>query len=85
MIKRFGLGAGVVAIKPFPLQLEVPGNHQTGEPGWRESLALESFQSNSESATQKLRDYYSRLGFKALPDTPYMVLSTAFTLPQIDG
>ena len=54
LIERFGAGAALVAIKPFPLQCEVEG--AGGEDGtWRSKMQLEEFTKHSRIATAKLR------------------------------
>lgn len=71
LIERFGVGAELVAIKPFPLQ----GEGRPLEPGaWRDSLELEKLGGDFETSSAKLRQYYSELGFKRLEPTPYMFL-----------
>lgn len=82
MIQRFGNGAGVVALKPFPLQLE--GGHGDEKPGrWRERLKLPAFPSDPKRATAKLVDYYGRLGFLPMRGTPFMLRSNEWVLPEI--
>lgn len=69
LIERFGAGAYVVGIKPFPLQGEVS---RSEEDLWRSRLQLDSFGANLKQSTKKLRDYYAKLGFKAMKGTPFM-------------
>jgi len=71
MIGRFGAGASVVAIKPFPLQFETAGSVD----GWCASLELNRLPRSIRSATAKLRDHYASLGFVRVPRTPYMIKS----------
>jgi GNAT superfamily N-acetyltransferase len=68
-------GAGLVAIKPFPLQNEA---HFLDErhAAERERFLLDGFPQESRKATAALRRYYRRLGFKLVPKTDYMVLDT---------
>jgi GNAT superfamily N-acetyltransferase len=69
LIERFGAGAYVVGIKPFPLQGE--GSRSEEDP-WRSRLLLNSFDDDLKRSTKKLREYYAKLGFKAMRGTPFM-------------
>ena len=81
MITRFSPGAGVVAIKPYPLQLE---DADASDDEWRSKLLLDKFQSEEKLSTEALIDYYGKLGFEVLPETPYMVLSTSKQLADFE-
>jgi GNAT superfamily N-acetyltransferase len=76
LIKRFGYGAAIVAIKPFPLQFEFAPNCE-GEKEWRSKLRLDAFTKSHRAGTTKLVDYYGRLGFRRVGRSPFMVLTTA--------
>ena len=80
LIERFGTGAGVVGMKPFPLQFEP--KDETDTP-WRRRLRLEQFPSDSKISTSTLRSYYHRLGFVPLRSTPFMFRSLSWALPTI--
>ena len=84
LIQRFSVGAGVVAIKPFPLQFEssIPAE---GEEGWHEKMQLSSFRESEQDAVQKLKDHYGKLGFIEMSGTPHMFLSTARRLPPLEN
>lgn len=84
MMKRFGGGAAVVAIKPFPLQFEVEPSNED-ERKWRTELGLGQLPKNEPVATKKLRDYYGRLGFLRVSRTPFMVRATAWAMPEAQG
>ena len=71
MIRRFHHGAEVVAIKPFPLQLEVGSNDEVR---WR-ALELDAMSKDESAATRKLVQHYSKCGFRKVAKTPYMALS----------
>ena len=74
LILRFKAGAGLIAIKPFPLQME--SHFQAIEnAAARLRLKLDDFPTNQRTATNKLRTYYAKLGFKHVPKTDYMVLN----------
>lgn len=76
-------GAGLIAMKPFPLQFEV---HRTDEERLAEHkrLRLDGFPSNFRAATAALCHYYGRLGFKRVPKTDYMVCDPDQRLPSVD-
>lgn len=78
LIERFGAGAGVVGMKPFPLQLEPK---DAGDLRWRRRLRLNQFPSDSKISTRKLKDYYHRLGFVSMRSTPFMFRSLSWALP----
>lgn len=71
-------------MKPYPLQFEA---HFLDERSAieRHRLALDRFQPDQRKATAKLRKYYSRLGFRTVPRTDYMVLSPEVRLPDLDS
>jgi GNAT superfamily N-acetyltransferase len=81
LIERFGAGAGVVGMKPFPLQLE---HNEATESRWRRRLRLEQFPSDSKISTRKLRDYYQSLGFVPLRSTPFMFRNLSWALPTLE-
>lgn len=84
LIERFGSGAALVAIKPFPLQCEVDG--ASGEDGtWRRKMQLQEFAKHSRIATAKLRRHYAKLGFRALRGTPFMLRLADMALPTPDA
>ena len=81
LIERFGAGAGVVGMKPFPLQLE---RKDATDSSWRRRLRLEQFPSDSKISTRTLRNYYHRLGFVPMRSTPFMFRSLSWALPTIE-
>lgn len=81
LIERFGAGAGIVGMKPFPLQLE---HNEATESRWRRRLRLEQFPSDSKISTRKLRDYYQSLGFVPLRSTPFMFRNLSWALPTLE-
>jgi hypothetical protein len=69
LIERFGAGAILAAIKPFPLQFEhVP----PGADKWRTRMRLSRLEKGTRKATTKLRLHYEKLGFLAMKGTPFM-------------
>jgi hypothetical protein len=83
LIQRFSAGAGVVAIKPFPLQFEqsIPAEDESG---WHAEMQLSSFRETERDSIRKLQNHYSRLGFVEMKGTPHMFLSTARRLPHVE-
>lgn len=69
LIRRYGQGAELVAIKPFPLQFEA--GPPSPEFGARMQLGL--FSQDQRLATRTLRAYYQRLGFVPVSRTDLMV------------
>lgn len=80
LIERFRQGAEIVAIKPFPLQLECEPRDVDR---WRNRLRLNELGRNNSQATAKLRRYYRKLGFKHMRGTPFMFRLTGTPLPKI--
>jgi hypothetical protein len=83
LIQRFSAGAGVVAIKPFPLQFEqsIPAEDKSG---WHAEMQLSSFRETERASIRKLRSHYSKLEFVEMKGTPHMFLSTTRRLPPIE-
>lgn len=79
LIERLGIGAGIVAIMPFPLQHRGTNGHPDE---WESSLKLADLDQNKLRATTKLRRHYAKLGFKAMKGTPFMFLSTDLPMPK---
>lgn len=73
LIERFSPGADLVAMKPFPLQLEA---NPCDQGAWRDKLQLEGLSRNAARSTSKLRRYYAAIGFKHLRGTQHMFLCT---------
>lgn len=75
LILRFRVGAGLIAMKPFPLQFEEPDGSDDDElMEERGNLKLEAFPTDKLIATKRLCKHYTKLGFKKVPATDYMVL-----------
>jgi GNAT superfamily N-acetyltransferase len=83
LIQRFSAGAGVVAIKPFPLQFEqsIPAENKSG---WHAEMQLSTFRETERDSIRKLRSHYGKLGFVEMKGTPHMFLSTTRRLPPIE-
>jgi hypothetical protein len=82
LIELLRPGAGLVAMKPFPLQKESHflSEHARDE---RARLQLDGFPSNRRVATSALRRYYRRLGFSSVPSSEYMVLDPKRALKSV--
>jgi len=82
LIEHFGAGAGVVGMKPFPLQLEPKESRDSS--GWAKRLRLDDLPRDEKMATKKLKRYYGKLGFVEMKSTPFMFRSTAWELPSVE-
>jgi GNAT superfamily N-acetyltransferase len=81
MIERFGAGAAVVAIKPFPLQhTYTPDEEEEHE--WQLKMKLDNLDKNLRRATAKLRRHYAKLGFKSMKGTEFMFRDAEIVLPS---
>ncbi|WP_422012692.1 hypothetical protein [Roseateles sp.] len=69
MMHWFQAGAGLVAMKPFPLQFESAAARR----GPEDPMELAKLPTNEVAARTKLRRYYAQLGFKLVAKTPFMV------------
>jgi hypothetical protein len=78
LIERFGAGAAVVAMKPFPLQGEYSRRDRDE---WRQRMQLDDFDKDLRRATAKLRRHYAKLGFKFMKGTPFMFRDAQIALP----
>lgn len=80
MIHWFSPGAGLVAMKPFPLQSEA-SDRRPGDPPDR--MELDKFPSHHTVARTKLRRYYAQLGFKLVTKTQFMVRRVDQAPPEL--
>lgn len=72
---------GLVVCKPFPLQFD---SMQRRSPVERASLGLEGFSCTEAQAYRRLREYWSRLGFRRLGRSPYFALSPVNVHPTFE-
>lgn len=70
IIQHYSLGAGTIVIEPAPFEFTDSSIMNSGEFEWRLS------DQNKES-TQKLVEYYSKVGFRPIPGSKYMAMSMA--------
>ncbi len=82
LIRALRPGAGLVAMKPFPLQCESRPNESNEVQRWN-ALALDSLPKDYYRAVAALRRYYKRLGFKRLPGTDLMIRAAQTKLPDV--
>ena len=82
LIERFGAGAGVVGMKPFPLQFEPKQSRDSS--AWVKRLRLGDLPRDSKVATDKLTQYYGKLGFVEMKSTPFMFRSMSWALPSAE-
>ena len=74
LIQMLSSGCGLVVIKPFPLQFDSSYKEYTER---RELLGFDQLTASQADATEKLIKHYKRLGFRALPGTDLLCLSTS--------
>ncbi|WP_288253747.1 hypothetical protein [uncultured Hydrogenophaga sp.] len=81
--RRYSIGCGIIAMKPFPLQFEggLPEENAAKEDFI--AMGLGAFDRDFKRATAKLRRYYGRLGFVRVPGTEYMVADPFVRMPFI--
>lgn len=79
LIERFGAGAAVVAMKPFPLQHEYARDEEERE--WQLKMKFDHLDQDQQRATAKLRRHYAKLGFKLMKSTPFMFRDAQIALP----
>jgi hypothetical protein len=77
-VDLFGENCGLVAIKPFPLQFR---NYL--DPDWLPPDGVGNPEAAFRAATQKLRNYWSRAGFKHVDGTNYYALCPARKRPTL--
>jgi hypothetical protein len=71
LIGRFRMGAGMVAIKPFPLQFE--GEVSDASEKLRRR-GLDRYPASEVACVRRLKRHYSQLGFCSVPRMPFMCL-----------
>jgi hypothetical protein len=71
VIEHIGVGCGLVALLACPLQFVERSNDRSRQRD--DDLELINFKGDRESATEKLIEYYGKLGFIRVDDTAYMV------------
>jgi GNAT superfamily N-acetyltransferase len=81
LIERFGSGAGVVGMKPFPLQSEPS---QSADSSWAKRLKLRNLSSDHKMSERKLKQYYGNLGFIEMRSTAFMFWNMSWALPSIE-
>ena len=80
LIRSMGGGAGLVALKPFPLQLEGPSTRSLRVDTFRQQMGYEQMSQDARKATKSLKAYYASMGFVPLRGTTLMVGSTAWRI-----
>jgi GNAT superfamily N-acetyltransferase len=82
LIERFSAGTGLVALKAFPLQFE---HEALSKPNrWQGSMVLTAFSEDEQASRAALQQYYSRLGFAAMPRTEFMFRDSSARLPSLE-
>lgn len=83
LMHRFRSFAGLVVMKPYPLQFEASARDESIGLS-REHWALDSYKLKQPAATARLRRHYAKLGFTHVPRTDYMVRDPLKKLPEAD-
>jgi hypothetical protein len=79
LIHRFRLGAGLIAMRPFPLQGTAHFLNRANAKE-RTRLGLDKFPADQKVATNNLRCHYEKLGFRRVAKTEYMVLDASLPI-----
>jgi len=79
VIERMSQSCGYVVITPYPLQYT---NRLGTNLDWEKNLRLSEYSDPEKEATEKLCNYYGKLGFIKLPNTPHMIRSTAMRFDE---
>jgi|688.fasta_scaffold324748_2 hypothetical protein len=80
LMVRFSKGAGIIALKAFPLQYENEKINQDDR-DWQKLMSFDRFLNDECASKEKLKDYYGALGFISLPDSDFMVFPTGLDIP----
>lgn len=72
-IKLFSNKADIVALKAFPLQLEVESNDMST---WQRLMKFDRLEQDSKKAIKQLRQFYKSLGFKQFESSMLMIKRT---------
>lgn len=82
MIVHFRMGAGIVAIKPFPLQFE---GGARDEPETLRRRGLDQYPGDEARCKRRLMRHYATIGFRRILRTPYMGLPLIRRLEWLRG
>lgn len=83
LMHHFRSFAGLMVMKPYPLQFEGSTHKELVGLG-REHWALDSYKLKQAGATAKLRRHYACLGFAQVPRTDFMVRNPLVPLPGVE-
>lgn len=79
---HFGIGCGLFAMKPFPLQFECKSTREEDAAEFDE-YGFGRMSGDFRRSVAKLRAHYGRLGFVRVPRTKFMVANGRKPLPAI--
>lgn len=80
-MQQFGHGCALISLEVVPLQVE----NREGNPDkeqWFIDMEMGSFTTDIPLATQRLKDYYSLLGFQEVTGTNIMILNPSYQQPN---
>ena len=81
LIRRFGHGASLAALKAFPLQLEKGYPTDAKVEAWRKRMGLEVLPQDTATAKRSLKAFYKGIGFIQVPKSDLMIANLARRLP----
>ena len=83
LLMQFGMGCGLVAMKPYPLQFEngTPAENRSKDAFIK--LNLGEFDANFKRAKKKLEAHYAKLGFQRVRGMEYMVADPLRVAPSV--
>jgi hypothetical protein len=81
LIDVLGGGCGLVACKPFPLQLN-PDSLADEE--FRAKMQLDDFEQDEKAAFRRIRKHWGKLGFERVGRSPVFILSLTYCRPNIE-
>jgi hypothetical protein len=81
-LERFAGGSRIAALKAYPLQFEVGGKTPSDE--WDMQMRLAALPGTKREATERLRKYYSKMGFVSVRGTDLMIRDLDADLSSVD-
>jgi GNAT superfamily N-acetyltransferase len=82
LMQRFSAGAGLVVLRPFPLQFQAP--NRRGKTAARKPMGLNAFPTDKTIATRQLARYYAKLGFRRVKGTDILAFDLSCVYPSAE-
>ncbi len=83
IIRDFSSGCSLIAIDPYPLQLQKQGVN-TSSKNWT-YLHLDEFPKNPAGAIHRLQDHFAELGFELIENSPFMGICPVIIPSKLDA